>query len=176
MLTRIDVALLRLFRTRGHWPPVERAVARFSALGEHSALWFAVAVCGAVLHPRKSEVYRRLARTLSAVEVVNALAKLAIMRPRPRLRGLPALAKVKSNRSCPSAHSASSFAAARVLSEAVPPVPIYTVALAMAASRVYLGVHYPSDVLAGISLGAVIAELIGGTAPDTLGEPSVRPQ
>ena len=78
------------------------------------------------------------------VEVTNAVLKIVIGRRRPRLHGLPPLAWTRSQRSCPSAHASGSFAAARVLSQAVPPAPVY--AAALDGRRPYLGVHYPSDV------------------------------
>jgi undecaprenyl-diphosphatase len=40
----------------------------------------------------------------------------------------------------------------------VPAAPLYAVATGLAASRVYLGVHYPSDILAGAALGTAIGE------------------
>jgi membrane-associated phospholipid phosphatase len=162
VLRDIDIAVLRFLRTQCHWPALERTVIRYSKLGEHSAIWFGVALAGAVADRRQIHVYRRLVRVLATVEVGNALLKIVIGRKRPRLAGLPPLAKTKSQRSLPSAHSASSFAAARVLSEALPATPVYAAALAMALSRPYLGVHYPSDVLAGIALGTVIAERMQG--------------
>jgi membrane-associated phospholipid phosphatase len=134
-------------------------VLAFSRLGEHSAIWLATSLLGAAIDHERWPLYLRLGRTVIAVEIVNALAKIVIDRRRPRLPGLPALMRTRSQRSCPSAHSASSFAAARVLSEGFPTIPVYLVASAMAVSRPYLGVHYPSDVLAGIALGSLIAEL-----------------
>jgi membrane-associated phospholipid phosphatase len=83
-----------------------------------------------------------------------------VRRTRPRLDGLPPLATVPSDLSYPSAHAATSFAAARVLSEALPAAPLYAAAGLMAATRPYLGVHYPSDVLAGTLLGLALAELV----------------
>lgn len=161
MLAEIDVALLRALRTRGHWPPLERAVLRLSRLGEHSQIWLAISVLGLVLHRGRRSAYARLARTVLAVEVTNALAKIVIGRPRPKLRDLPPLMATRSQRSCPSAHSSSSFAAARVLSEVFPAGAVYTLAGTMALSRPYLGVHYPSDVLAGMVFGTLVAEVVG---------------
>jgi membrane-associated phospholipid phosphatase len=143
---------------------VERAVVRYSRTGEHSAIWFAIAALGLAFHGERRPVYLRLAHALMTVEVTNAVLKVVIGRRRPRLHGLPPLAWTRSQRSCPSAHASGSFAAARVLSQAVPAAPVYAAALAMATSRPYLGVHYPSDVLAGMVLGTVVAEVVSRPA------------
>jgi undecaprenyl-diphosphatase len=156
-LRDLDLELVHLMRTRGHWPPFERAVIAFSKLGEHSAIWFAVSAAGFAVDPARRPVYARLARTVTAVEVVNAVAKIVIGRRRPRLAGLPPLTSTRSQRSFPSAHSATSFAAAQVLSRTFPAPGVYALAAAMALSRPYLGVHYPSDVLGGAVMGTLIA-------------------
>ena len=64
-----------------------------------------------------------------------------------------------SNRSYPSAHATTSVAGARMLSPLLPAAPLYALAAVLALSRPYLGVHYPSDTLAGAALGAAVAEL-----------------
>ena len=64
-----------------------------------------------------------------------------------------------SNRSYPSAHATTSAAGASALCPLLPALPLYVLAAAMAVSRPYLGVHYPSDSLAGAALGAAVAEL-----------------
>jgi membrane-associated phospholipid phosphatase len=91
---------------------------------------------------------------------LNQVIKFAVRRPRPRLEGLPPLSGTLSGLSYPSAHSATSFAAARTLSPALPAPALYSLAVALALSRLYLGLHYPSDILAGAALGASLAELV----------------
>jgi membrane-associated phospholipid phosphatase len=155
----LDLALLRLARTRGHRPAAEAAVARFSRLGEHGAGWYALALACARLDPGRRPLYLRALRSTLAAFGANQAIKLVVRRRRPRLADLPPLSSTVTELSYPSAHAATSFAAARSLSAALPTGALYPAALAMALSRVYLGVHYPSDTLAGAALGEAVARL-----------------
>jgi membrane-associated phospholipid phosphatase len=157
---RLDARLLHALRTRGHAAQLEQAVAAYSWLGEHSRVWFGIAATGAVGHGGSRPVYLRALRTVVAAELAAAAVKRVVRRRRPRMELLPALVTVPSDLSWPSAHAATSFAAARVLAEALPPTPLYGAAALMAGSRPYLGVHYPSDVVAGVFLGLAMAELV----------------
>jgi membrane-associated phospholipid phosphatase len=148
----VDQKLLRLLRTRGHWPPLERAARLYARGGENGALWFAMA---AVLRDR------RAIRVVLVALIANTAMKQVVRRSRPDLGpGLPPLASTVSGRSYPSAHAATSFAAAGALGRTLPPLPLYAAAAAMALTRPYLGVHYPSDVVAGAFLGRALERLL----------------
>lgn len=159
MLRSIDLALLRLLRTRGHSPRMERVVLAYTAAGEHGILWQGMALAGVALDGSCRGVYLRAIRAVLIGYAVNTGLKQAFRRARPVLEELPWLAPTISGHSYPSAHSTMSFAAASTLSAALPPVPLYAGAVAMALSRPYVGVHYPTDVLAGAGLGLAVARL-----------------
>ena len=158
-MVRGELALLRAARTRLHGPSVERAVLTFTRAGEHGGLWFALAAAGFVADPARRALYARTARVTAVAYVSNIALKYTVRRRRPRLEGLPPLSSTVTSLSYPSAHSTTSFAASRSLSRELPVVPLYAVAAAMALSRVYVGVHYPTDVLAGAAFGTALAEL-----------------
>ena len=110
MLGALDLAVLRAFRTRGHTPARDRAVAAFSKLGEQGFVWFAISGAGALLDPGNRPAYARAAKTVLGVYAFNQIIKAAVRRRRPRLEGLPPLAGTLSGLSYPSAHAATSFA------------------------------------------------------------------
>jgi membrane-associated phospholipid phosphatase len=155
-----DQALLRLARTRAHLPPIERALAAYSRLGEHGACWLALGLTGATLDPDRDRRRRWFGgtRAVAVAVVLNYAVKLVVRRHRPELPGLPPLTPTVSRLSFPSAHATTSFAGARAFSALAPAGALYGAATVFSLSRPYLGVHYPSDVLAGALLGTAIAE------------------
>jgi membrane-associated phospholipid phosphatase len=168
VLRTIDLALLRALRTHGHEPRLERLVLVFTRVGEHGLLWHAVCAIGIVFDRRNRRTYLRAMSTVAVAYLANIVLKYTVGRRRPRLAGLPALSSTVSGLAFPSAHAATSFAAARSLSRggALPAAPLYATAKAMALSRVYVGVHYPTDIAAGAALGAAIANLLPSVTPN----------
>jgi hypothetical protein len=158
-VARADVRIYHALRRDLHHAAVEPHVRRFSTTGEHAALWYAIGGVGLVVDARRRAEWKRAMLAVFVTQLVNTAAKGVVRRRRPAFEELPALVKVPTSLSFPSAHSSTSFAAARGFTALVPRAraPLHVLASCMALSRVYLGVHYPSD----IAVGAVLGSLIG---------------
>ena len=134
---------------------LDRSIAAFSRMGEHGLIWHALAGVGALAWPERRGEFGRASATVFVAYCANQAIKFTVRRRRPADK----LAGTMSNYSYPSAHAATSVAGARALGDLLPAAPLALLAAAMAASRVYLRVHHPSDVLAGAALGGAVAEL-----------------
>ncbi|NGO09692.1 phosphatase PAP2 family protein [Streptomyces sp. HC44] len=155
-----------------HWPGADRVLPRLSRSANHGKLWFATAAALAVTRsPKARRAAARGAASLAvASATINTLGKRTVRRPRPLLHAVPLIRQLDRQpitTSFPSGHSASAAAFAtgvalesRPLGAAVAPA-----AVAVALSRVYTGVHFPSDVLAGAALGAGAAFAVRGLVP-----------
>jgi membrane-associated phospholipid phosphatase len=158
-LLALDKKVLAAMRTRGHSRIAERVLGNYSLLGEHAACWLALGVTGATVSRGRTArlAWRRGVEATAFAYGLNYAVKLLVRRPRPEI-GEP-LTPVVSRMSFPSAHATTSFAAAGVYRRAAPAAApaLYTAAALFAFTRPYLGVHYPSDVLAGAALGTLVA-------------------
>jgi undecaprenyl-diphosphatase len=133
----------------------------FEALS-HAGTWGAVwlvlaAVLGVALRRPPIFVWTLVAAGLA--EIVSEALKAVFHRARPLAE---ALVTKPHSHSFPSGHSTTAFACATVLAVMVPRLLglFFVLAAAIAWSRVYVGVHYPLDVLVGAALGVAIGLVV----------------
>ncbi len=122
--------------------------------------WFWIALSVILLIPKKT---RKIGATalislLIGALITNVALKNLVARTRPYevIDGLILLVDPQHDFSFPSGHSCASFAAAMVFYKMLPHkygIPAVVLATLIALSRLYVGVHYPSDVAAGILIG-----------------------
>ena len=131
-----------------------------SIAGSGALVWLAIGVVLSVLRRNVAPFLFVAAAALLTNLVVSGL-KQAVGRDRPPAVILDPkpLMEVPTTSSFPSGHAATSFACALVLSRFAPrlTIPLFVLAGLIAFSRVYVGVHYPFDVLAGTVLGLALA-------------------
>ncbi|HEY5990344.1 MAG TPA: phosphatase PAP2 family protein [Streptosporangiaceae bacterium] len=148
-----------------HSPILDHALPRLSRAADHSVLWIAIAIG---LSSTGNKWARRAAlRGLAGIAIASATSNVAAKglarraRPGVEIPILRRLLHVPRSTSFPSGHSASAAAFATGVALETPrlAVPIGAVALAVGASRIVVGVHYPSDVLAGFAIGTAAGTL-----------------
>ncbi len=156
-----DEKLLRAMRTRGHSPYVEKLAKSLGKAGNNGAVWVGVGVVLAVFDSANREAWLVCAVLGPIAIALNYVVKLVVKRPRPVLKGLPPLGGAPSSLSFPSAHATSSFAVATAMARVEPLGALaFVLAIALSLGRPYLGMHYPSDVLAGALLGVALGLIV----------------
>ncbi len=139
-------------------PAMDRLMPALSQAASHSKIWIAMAAAMSLAGDKKGR--KTAVEALAAVAITSFLANLVakgIFRRRrptdqvPEERRLP----TPGSSSMPSGHTASAAAFARVVGAAYPGlrIPLNALAAAIGFSRVYTGVHHPTDVIAGWLLG-----------------------
>jgi membrane-associated phospholipid phosphatase len=157
----LDAKLLRTMRTRWHTPALESGAKLLGRTGNNGGIWFVVAGVLAVADQSHREAWTICALLAPLAIVLNYGIKLIVRRPRPVLEGLPPLGGAPSSLSFPSAHATSSFAVATAMTRVDPTAAIaFALAATLALGRPYLGMHYPSDVLAGALLGVALGLVV----------------
>jgi undecaprenyl-diphosphatase len=176
-----DAALFAEVAGRRWWG-AEPVLPRLSRAADRGRLWGAVAGGMAVVggpDGRRAAV-RGLGSLAVASLVVNTAGKGAFRRARPLVDAVPVIRRLRRQpvtTSFPSGHSASAaaFAAGAALESAGWGTLLAPVAASVAFSRVYTGVHYPSDVLVGCALGVGAALAVRALVPPAPGTPRPGP-
>ncbi|MGW7199900.1 phosphatase PAP2 family protein [Streptomyces chryseus] len=160
-MREVDRRLLSAMRDCGTDQRVAAAARGLSWCGEHGAVWIAAGLVGAGADHERRRAWLRGTALVGAAHLASMAVKLAVRRARPQLAALRPLVSTAGRHSFPSSHAASAAAAA-VAFGALRPAARHLVpplAAAMCVSRLVVGVHYPTDVVAGVLLGGITAGL-----------------
>ena len=160
-------AAARTWATTHHAAWLDFAMAALSLAGRAGLVWLVIAATVAIRRPRTLPlVWQVVLVVLLAYVTVDLVLKPSIARARPFETVLDA--RVVGSRpttySFPSGHAASAIAGAFVTTLMAPRARalLWALAVLIAASRIYVGVHYPLDVVAGACVGWGVAVLVTG--------------
>jgi undecaprenyl-diphosphatase len=162
-LKKIDVSLLNWIERHARTKWMDRIMLFASKLGDWGVIWIAYALlfmCAADKRPNARPLF--LAVTVCAL-AGNFVIKPLFKRTRPCNidESRPLLLQRPSDSSFPSCHTMTSFAAVVTISQAGGIMGATSLIFAgiISFSRMYLFVHYPSDVLIGAIMGLAAGKL-----------------
>jgi undecaprenyl-diphosphatase len=141
------------------WHPLDDVFVWLSKIGGYGLIWLGVGLALSLLW-RRATPFVLVLLADAAADGLATLLKFVVGTRRPSGGG--PLVAIPHSDSFPSGHTATSFACATVLTALVPRAApaFYLLALAIGYSRVYVGVHWPLDVVGGAVLGVATALLL----------------
>lgn len=157
LISVFDRGLIEFIQNNLHNPIMDKVMVFITTLGDAGLIWILMGI--ALLINKK---YRKVGfMVLGALALGSILGegiiKNIVQRDRPfiSMEGIDMLIKAPTSYSFPSGHTTSSFAAAGVIAINFKnkSVYVFTLAVLIAISRIYLGVHFPTDIISGIVLG-----------------------
>lgn len=146
-------------------PGSREAAVSLSYVGEHALGWMGIAAAGMVVDPDRRGRWAMVGVGSFGAHATSVVVKRIVRRRRPHHPAVTVGVGTPSKLSFPSSHATSTTAFA-LLAGSVSGVPVAaSLVPVMLASRLVLGVHYPSDVFAGAAVGAGCAALTRAVWP-----------
>ena len=136
-----------------------------TSIGNYAFVWIVISVSLVIPQKTRKIGIMSLVALLVSFLLNNLILKDVVGRIRPYevISGLELLVNPATDLSFPSGHAGNSFAVAVVLFQKLPRkygIPALVLASLIGISRLYIGIHYPTDVLAGAVIGTLIAIFI----------------
>lgn len=161
ILTDLDGSILLWIQENLRKDFLNPVIIFITSLGNGGLVWIGTSLFMLFFQKGRKPALMILTALLVSLLINNLILKNAVARTRPwvDVAGLKILIDKPWDYSFPSGHTASSFAAAVVMYKTLPArfgIPAVILALAIGFSRLYIGVHYPTDVLAGALSGIII--------------------
>ena len=141
-------------------PETVKAARVLSHFGEHDLGWLTVSAGGAVVDKQRRSKWIALGAGTFAAHAATVVLKRIVRRPRPNDARVKIGVGTPSQLSFPSSHAANTAAAAAHLADITGKKWPWLLVPVMMLSRNLLGVHYPTDTLAGAALGAATAKVV----------------
>lgn len=163
-LLRLDGSILLFIQELLRNPVLTPIMKVITTLGNNGLIWILLTLLFLAVPKTRRVGYMLTAALLGTLIVNNIILKNLVARTRPYevVEGLTYLVKKPTDFSFPSGHAGCAFAAAGIMFRSLPKkygVPSLVLAILISFSRLYVGVHYPSDVLFGVLSGILISYL-----------------
>lgn len=167
-----DVGIVEFIQKNLHNPIMDKIMIFITGLGDGGFIWILIGLALLISKKYRKVGFMVLGAIALGAILGEGILKNIIKRDRPfiSIEGIDMLIKAPTSYSFPSGHTISSFSAAGVLSINFKNKSIYifTLAVLIGFSRIYLGVHFPIDIIAAIILGlscSYISLFIGRKIP-----------
>lgn len=178
MINNLDIWILDFINDNLHNPILDKLMMFITSLGNSGLIWIVISIILITIPKYRKVGVMALCALILTTILGEVILKNILQRSRPftKVPDFELLIKAPLSYSFPSGHTGSSFAVAGILGSKFKKSRIYIYILAMliAFSRLYLYVHYPSDVLAGVVLGSASAFIVLYLFSDKLYEKNIE--
>ena len=154
MIQTVDFLILDLIQNKLRCKFLDSLMIKFSSLGDGGIVWIAISFLLICYKKYRQSGILILVGLIMGVLIGNCLLKNIICRPRPCWinRAVSLIIPIPYDYSFPSCHT--------MTADIMFAYPAFLLASVIAFSRLYLYVHYPSDIIGGIALGTIIAHFV----------------